>query len=151
DVRIGAVPNEVRRENAERRIVVQHNVSGRALGDVVADVERAIAPIRAELAETPGYTIRLEGQFEAQQAATRVILGLSVVSIGARLLILSLHSRSITLATLVLATRPMAFLGAVAAIVLTGQDLSVATMVGMIALLGMAARNAILLVDHAVN
>src|SRR5690606_12668711 len=89
--------------------------------------------------------------FAAQQDATRVILGLSLVSLAAMLLILQLHFRSVRLATLVLASRPMAFLGAVAAIVLTGQDLSVATMVGMIALFGMATRNAILLVDHAIN
>lgn len=151
DVRLVPAPNEVRRENAMRRIVVKHNVAERALGDVVADVERALAPVREGLALRPGYSIELSGQFEAQQAATQTILTLSMVALGAMLLILYLHFRSIALAALVLATRPIAFLGGVAAVVVTGQDLSVAALVGFIALLGMAVRNAILLVDHTVH
>jgi CzcA family heavy metal efflux pump len=151
DVRLVPAPNEVRRENAMRRIVVKHNVAERALGDVVADVQRALAPVREGLALRPGYSIELSGQFEAQQAATQTILTLSVVALGAMLLILYLHFRSMALAALVLATRPIAFLGGVAAVVVTGQDLSVAALVGFIALLGMAVRNAILLVDHTVH
>jgi CzcA family heavy metal efflux pump len=151
EVRLSRTPNEIRRENVERRLVVRHNVAGRALGDVVADVERALAPIRTELDARPGYAIRLSGQFEAQQEATRVILALSLVSLGAMVLILYLHFRSLLLAHLVLLTRPLAFVGAIAAVVLTGQTISIATLVGGIALVGMATRNAILLVDHALH
>jgi len=151
DVRMTRTPNEVRRENVERRLVVRHNVAERPLGDVVADVEQALVPVRAELADLPGYGIRLSGQFEAQQEASRIIVSLSVLSLAAMVLILYLHFRSLRLAHLVLLSRPIAFVGAVGAIVWTGQAVSIASMVGMIALLGMATRNAILLVDHAVE
>lgn len=151
EVRMTRTPNEVRRENVERRLVVRHNVAERPLGDVVADVENALMPVRAELADLPGYGIRLSGQFEAQQEASRIIVSLSVLSLAAMVLILYLHFRSLRLAHLVLLSRPIAFVGAVLAVMWTGQAVSIASMVGMIALLGMATRNAILLVDHAVE
>ncbi|MBB01413.1 MAG: CusA/CzcA family heavy metal efflux RND transporter, partial [Planctomyces sp.] len=67
DVRVSKTPNNISRENVQRQIVVQHNVGGRSLGEVVADVELALEPIRESLAARPGYTIRISGQFEAQQ------------------------------------------------------------------------------------
>ncbi|MGA1606730.1 MAG: efflux RND transporter permease subunit, partial [Planctomycetota bacterium] len=140
DVRMTRTPNEVRRENVERRLVVRHNVAERPLGDVVADVEQALVPVRAELSNLPGYGIRLSGQFEAQQEASRIIVSLSALSLAAMVLILYLHFRSLRLAHLVLLSRPIAFVGAVGAIVWTGQAVSIASMVGMIALLGMATR-----------
>lgn len=148
DVTLAKTPNTIHRENAMRRIVVQHNIGGRSLSDVVQDVERALAPVRSTLAGKPGYSIRISGQFEAQAEATRLILGLSLVSVSLMLLILYLHFRSVRLALVVLLSRPIAFIGAVLWIVLSGQTVSVATLVGFIALLGIAARNAILLVDH---
>ncbi|MEX1023776.1 MAG: efflux RND transporter permease subunit [Planctomycetota bacterium] len=148
NVRISKTPNNINRENVQRRVVVQHNVGGRSLGEVVADVEQALAPIRARLAERPGYAIRTSGQFEAQAEATRLILSLGALSVAAMVLILFLHFRSLRLALLVLLTRPFAFIGAALYVVFSGQELSVATLVGFIALLGIAARNAILLVDH---
>ena len=148
-VRMTKAPNEIKRENVARRIVVKHNVAGRALGDVVADVERVLEPLRLEVAREGGETIRLGGQFEAQRAATRVVSSLSIVSVLVIVMVLRLHFGSMVLAMIVLLTRPIAFIGAAAAILVTGQDISVATLVGLIALLGMAARNAILLVEHA--
>ncbi|HEB53582.1 MAG TPA: efflux RND transporter permease subunit, partial [bacterium] len=148
DVRVSKTPNNINRENVQRRIVVQHNVGGRSLGEVVTEVEAALEPVRQKLAALPGYSIRISGQFEAQQEATRLILALSVGSLLLMVLILYMHFRSIRLALLVLVTRPIAFIGAGAYVILSGQVLSVATLVGFIALLGVAARNAILLVDH---
>ncbi len=148
DVRVSTTPNNINRENVQRRIVVQHNVGGRSLGEVVGDVEKALEPIREKLSALPGYAIRISGQFEAQQEATRLIMTLSAVSLLLMVLILYMHFKSIKLALLVLLTRPIAFIGAGAYVVLSGQVMSVATLVGFIALLGIAARNAILLVDH---
>lgn len=151
EVRMTQAPNEIKRENVARRIVVKHNVAGRALGDVVQEVERVLEPLRQEVAREGGETIRLGGQFEAQRAATRVVSSLSIVSVLVIIMVLRLHFGSMTLAMIVLLTRPIAFIGAAAAILITGQDISVATLVGLIALLGMAARNAILLVEHALQ
>ncbi|MGE3424776.1 MAG: efflux RND transporter permease subunit [Dehalococcoidia bacterium] len=148
EVRVSKTPNNINRENVQRRIVVQHNVGGRSLGEVVSEVETALEPIREKLAALPGYSIRISGQFEAQQEATRLIVALSAVSLVLMVLILYMHFKSIKLALLVLLTRPVAFIGAGIYVVLSGQVMSVATLVGFIALLGIAARNAILLVDH---
>jgi Cu/Ag efflux pump CusA len=148
DVGTTWTPNDVNRESASRRVVVQHNVQGRALGDVVRDVERALEPIRRELAATPGYTIRLSGQFEAQQEASRRLVWLSAFAFAAMFFILFAHYRSFNLALQVMASIPMAMIGAVAYVVATRQTVSIAVLVGLISLAGIAARNGILLIDH---
>jgi CzcA family heavy metal efflux pump len=149
EVGVSKTPNNINRENVERRVVVQHNVEGRPLSEVVADVNLALEPIRKKLGDIPGgYAIRISGQFEAQEKASRLIMMLSILSLAGMLLILYMHFRSTKLAVLVLASRPIAFIGAVAYVVISDQVISIATLVGMIALLGVSARNAILLVDH---
>ncbi len=146
DVRLGLTSNNVNRENVSRRIVVSHNVEDRSLGEVVSDVERALDEIRPTL--PAGYSIRISGQFEAQEEATRVIVGLSFLSLLVMFLVLFGHFRSVNLAIQVLLNIPAAFLGAVTFILLTGQTLSIATLVGLVALGGIASRNGILLIDH---
>jgi Cu/Ag efflux pump CusA len=139
-------PNNINRENVSRRIAVQHNVAGRSLGEVVADVQTALEPITAALAS--GYAIRIGGQYRAQQQAARMVYGLSGLALALMFLILYLHFRSVNLSLQVLASVPMAFVGAVLWIALSGQAVSVATLVGLIALGGIASRNGILLIDH---
>ena len=146
DVKEGYTVNFVKRENQTRLIAVQHNVEGRSLGEVVTDVEKALEPIRAKL--PPGYALRVSGQFEAQEQATRIITLLSLVSLLIMFLVLFAHFRSVNLTLQVLLNIPAAFLGAVAMIIITGQTLSVATLVGLVALGGIASRNGILLIDH---
>jgi len=148
DVDLSWTPNNINRENVSRRVVVQHNVQGRSLGEVVADVDRALEPVRARLAAKPGYSIRLSGQFEAQQEAQQRLALLSALALATMFFILVGHYRSLNLAWQVMAKIPMAGIGAVLFIVLTGQAVSVATIVGLIALAGIAARNSILLIDH---
>jgi Cu/Ag efflux pump CusA len=148
DVDWSFTPNNLNRENLSRRIVVQHNVQERSLGEVVEDVERALAPIRARLATRPGTSLKISGQFEAQREAERRLVLLSLLALAAMFAILLGHYRSANLAAQVLASIPMALIGGVAALVLTGQVVSVAALVGLVALSGIAARNCILLVDH---
>lgn len=145
-VELSRTPNQVSREDAIRTIIVQHNVEDRSLGAVAADVDRAIAPLREQL--PPGYTMRISGQFEAQEAATRRILLLSLISLAVMGMVLYSHFRSHNLVLQTLLNIPTAFVGAVALILLTGQNISVATLVGLISLGGIAARNKILLLDH---
>jgi len=147
-VRVVKTPNNINRENVSRRIAVQHNVAGRSLGEVVADIRKVLAPIEAHMAETPGYSVRIGGQYEAQQEATRMIVLFSVLSGLIMFLILYMHFRSINLSLQVLVSVPMAFIGAVAFIAVSGDAVSVASLVGLIALGGIASRNAILLIDH---
>ncbi len=146
DVRIGLTSHNVSRENVSRRIVVAHNVEGRSLGEVVADVDRALEPIRAGI--PPGYSIRISGQFEAQEEATRVLGFLSIASLLVMFLVLFLHFRSFNLAVQTLFTIPQAFIGAAAFILISHQNLSVASLVGLVALGGIATRNTVLLLDH---
>jgi CzcA family heavy metal efflux pump len=148
DVGLTWTPNNINHEDVSRRIVVQHNVQGRSLGEVVADVEKALEPIRARLAKSPGYSIRLSGQFEAQRAAEERLIVLSLASLAAMFFILFTHYRSANLALQVLASIPMALIGAVVFLVATGQTVSIAVLVGLISLAGIAARNSILLIDH---
>lgn len=139
-------PNTINRENVRRRIIVQCNTSGRDLGGVVGDIQQRLKPVEANL--PTGYFIEYSGQFESQQSATRTIGLLSIVSLACMFLTLYTLFRSANLSLQVLAALPMAAIGAVAALVLTGQTLTVASMVGFISLAGIAARNGILLIAH---
>ena len=142
-------PNQINREDSRRRIVIQCNASGRPLSEVRDDIQTRLAPLTEQFPELgPGYFIEYGGQFESEQAATRLIGLLSLVSlVGIFLLLYSLF-RSANLALQVMAALPMAAIGAVAALLLTGQALSVPAMVGFVSLAGIASRNGILLISH---
>jgi CzcA family heavy metal efflux pump len=146
DVVEGSGPNTINRENVRRRIILQCNTAGRDLNGVVLDIQARLAPIQAEL--PPGYFLEYGGQFESQRQATRMIGFLSLVSLLGMFLALYTLFRSTNLALQVLASLPMAAIGSVAAIVITGQSLTVASMVGFISLSGIASRNGILLIAH---
>jgi CzcA family heavy metal efflux pump len=140
----GAGPNTINRENARRRIVVRVNTAGRDLESAVAAIQQRVAD-RVELPE--GYFVEYGGQFEAQRDATRRIVLLSVVAVAVVFLVLYAYFGSASPVWQVLASMPAAMVGGVAALALTGQDLSVAGMVGFISLGGIAARNGLLLVS----
>lgn len=139
-------PNTINRENVRRRIVLQCNTAGRDLNGVVEDIQGRLAKIQAAL--PPGYFLEYGGQFESQRQATRMIGLLSLVSLAGMFFALYTLFRSANLALQVLAALPMAAIGAVAALVLTRQSFTVASMVGFISLSGIASRNGILLIAH---
>jgi HME family heavy-metal exporter len=146
DIAQGSGPNTINRENVRRRIVIQCNTAGRDLGGVMTDIQARLAPLLAEL--PTGYFVEYGGQFESQQQATRMIGVLSLVSLAGMFLALYTLFRSTNLALQVLAALPMAAIGSVAALVITRQSLTVASMVGFISLSGIASRNGILLIAH---
>jgi CzcA family heavy metal efflux pump len=139
-------PNTINREQVRRRIVVQCNVSDRGLVDVVEEIKQRLSPI--EQALPPGYFIQYSGQFESEQSASRTIAVLFLASLIGIFLVLFTMFHSVNLSLQVMAALPMAFIGAVAALVITKQTLTVAAMVGFIALVGVASRNGILLLNH---
>ncbi|MCD4728495.1 MAG: efflux RND transporter permease subunit [Pirellulales bacterium] len=139
-------PNTINREQVRRRIVLQCNVSGRGLVDVVQEIQRRLEPIRQSL--PTGYFIEYGGQFQSRRSAANTIAVLSVVSLIGMFLVLYTMFRSVNLALQIMVALPMALIGAVAAITFTGQTLSVASLVGLISLGGIATRNGILLLDH---
>jgi HME family heavy-metal exporter len=145
-IRRDSGPNTINRENVRRRIVIQCNTAGRDLNSVVTDIQAKLANIQATL--PTGYFIEYGGQFESQKSATRMIGLLSLISLAAMFLALYTLFHSVNLSLQVLAALPMAAIGAVAALVVTGQSLTVASMVGFISLSGIASRNGILLIAH---
>ena len=139
-------PNTINREQVRRRVVVQCNVSGRGLVDVVEEIKQRVKPIEDDLAS--GYYIEYGGQFESQQSASRIITILFCVSLVGMFLVLYSMFGSANLALQVMVALPMAFIGSVLALYLTGQTLTIAAKVGFISLCGIATRNGILLINH---
>jgi HME family heavy-metal exporter len=147
DLRRASGPNTINRENVRRRIIVQCNTSpDRDLGSVVGDIQRRLAPIQATL--PTGYFIEYGGQFESAKSAFWAMLGLGALALALMFLALFTLFHSVNLALQVLSALPMAAIGAVGALVLTGQSLTVASGVGFISLAGIASRNGILLIAH---
>jgi len=138
-------PNIINRENAQRRIVIQANVAGRDLVGAVTDMQSAIAG-KVQLPE--GYFISFGGQFESQASAARLIALLSLLSLAGMLLVLYMHFRSVNLALQVMLSIPLAFVGAIAGLWLTGGVFSIASLVGFVSLTGIAARNGIMMIAH---
>jgi Cu/Ag efflux pump CusA len=144
EVREGLGPNVIQREGVRRRIVVSSNVSGRDLASTVADMQRAVASL-----ELPsGYTVSFEGQFQSQQEASRLIAVLSVFTLAAMFLLLYAHFRSAAIVAQVLLNIPLAFMGGLVLTYLLVGRVSIATLVGLITLAGVASRNTIMMISH---
>ena len=146
DVRKTTGPNTINRENVSRRIVVQANVQGRDLNSVVTDLQERMKAVQAGW--PAGYFVEYGGQFESQQAAMSRILFLGVFTVLAIFLLLFVALGSWRLALLVMMDLPLAMVGGVVAVFLTGGVLSVASMVGFITLFGIATRNGIMVLSH---
>jgi Cu/Ag efflux pump CusA len=145
EVRVDQGPNTINRENVQRRIIVQANVADRDLGSVINDVRQAIS---TKVALTQGYFVQYGGQFEAQEKASRQITLLSVVAIGGIFLLLYIALKNVRAAMLVMANLPLALIGGVVMVFLSGGTLSVASLIGFITLFGIATRNGIMLISH---
>lgn len=140
-------PNQILRENGRRRIAVAANTDNSDMTRIVADVRAAVAD--ANLPQ--GYFARLEGQFQAEEEASRLIGLLSLVSLGLIFVVLYTRYRSAVLALIVMGNVPLALIGAVAALWIAGQPFSVASAIGFITLTGIATRNGILKISHYIN
>lgn len=138
-------PNQILREQVERKIVVQCNVAGRDVTGVVQDIQKLVNPI---LAATPGYRVEYAGQFESAAEAGRT---LTLVSLGVIIgigFLLHLAFRSARDAALIMLNLPLALIGGVAGVFVGGGVLSVASLIGFITVFGIATRNGIMLVSH---
>lgn len=140
-------PNQILRENSRRRIAVLANTDG-------SDMAKIIESVRATLEQTnlpQGFFTRLEGQFQAQEQASRLIGLLSLVSLALIFIVLYSRYRSGILALIIMGNVPLALIGSVAILWLFGQSLSVASAIGFITLTGIATRNGILKISHYIN
>jgi HME family heavy-metal exporter len=140
----GGGPNAIQRDDGRRRIVIRVNTLGRDLASTVAEIQQRV---RHQVTLPEGYFILYGGQFEAQQTASRRILSLSVVAMIVTFVVLYSTFPSTSIVLQILFALPAAFIGGVLALLMTGQTISVAAMVGFISLGGIAARNGLLLVS----
>jgi cobalt-zinc-cadmium resistance protein CzcA len=138
-------PIQVNRENNQRRWTVQGNVRGRDLGSVVADIQELIAE-KVEL--PPGYTIEFGGQFENQQRAMRRLSIIVPIVIAGVFILLWMSFNSLRHALIILVNVPLALVGGIIGLLVTGEYLSVPASVGFIALFGIAVQNGIVLVTY---
>jgi HME family heavy-metal exporter len=143
----GDGPNQISRDDGKRRIVLSANAQGRALSEVVADIRTVVAD--SKLPE--GYFVTLGGQFQAQEQASRLVGMLSVVSLVLMFVVLYSRYKSATLSALIMVNIPLALVGAVLGLWLSGQPLSIAALIGFITLAGISVRNGILKVSHYLN
>ncbi len=140
-------PNQILRENSRRRMVLMGNSDGTDMAQIIRD-------IRAELAKFPlpeGYFTKLEGQFQAQEEASQLITGLSLVSLAMIFLVLYSRYKSTVLSLMIMGNIPLALVGSVIALWLSGGTLSVASLIGFITLAGISTRNGILKISHYIN
>lgn len=140
--------NSVWHENTQRRIVISCNVQGRDLGSTVEEIQ---SKVQAELELPEGYFIQYGGQFESQQSASKLILALSIFSIAGIFLVLYSHFRSSRIVMQIMLNVPLALIGSVIAVMLTGGTFSIATLVGFITLTGIASRNGIMMISHYIH
>jgi Cu/Ag efflux pump CusA len=141
-------PYFINRERVQRRIVVQANVTGRDLGSVIAEAQKKIA----DGVQLPaGYFVEYGGQFESQQQATRILMTYGGIAVVVIFLLLYKAFNSARASFLVMANLPLALIGGVFAIYVTGGIMSIPSLIGLISVFGIAARNGIILVTHYRN
>lgn len=147
-VNIESGPPQVRRDDVQRRVVIQANVQGRDMGSVVADIRAAIT----EQVDLPaGYGISIGGQFENQQRAQQRLSIVVPISLALIALLLYFAFGSIGQAMLILVNVPLAVIGGVIALYVSGQYLSVPSSVGFITLFGVAVLNGVVMVESINN
>lgn len=147
EVAIGSGPPQIRRDDVQRRVVIEANVAGRDMGSVVAEIDRRIA---AEVDLPPGYTVVLGGQFENQQRAQQRLMVVVPLSLGLIFLLLYFAFHSIGQALLIMLNVPLALIGGVVALYVSGLYLSVPSVIGFIAVFGTAVLNGVVMVN-AIN
>ena len=138
-------PNQIGRENGQRKLVVQANVSGRDLGGVVDEIRNQIDQ---KLSLPDGYHIEFGGQFESEAKASKTIWVLSLVSIALIAMILYQEFQKMRDVIFALVNLPLSLIGGIWAVWLTDGIVSIASLVGFITLFGIAVRNGILLISH---
>lgn len=144
DLRMAPTPNLVQHENASRRIDVSCNAKGRDLGSVARDIEQRLKSINFD----PAYHAELLGEYAARQASQQRLVSLSLLALLGILFVLYSDFRSIRLAGLVFISLPFALIGGVLGVLITGGILSLGSLVGFVTVLGIAARNGVMLISH---
>lgn len=147
NVSIASGPPQVRRDDVQRRVVIEANVEGRDMGGLVAELRQRID---SEVDLPPGYSVVFGGQFENQERAQARLMVVVPLSLGLIFLLLYFAFGSVGQALLIMLNVPMALIGGIAALYVSGQYLSVPGSIGFIALFGVAVLNGVVMVN-AIN
>lgn len=147
DVSIEAGPPQIRRDDVQRRVVIQSNLSGRDMGGFVEEINRRI---ESDIDLPPGYSVVFGGQFENQKRAQARLMIVVPISLGLIFLLLFFAFGSVRQAALIMLNVPLAMIGGIAALYFSGQYLSVPGSIGFIALFGVAVLNGVVMVN-AIN
>lgn len=145
DVVVQDEPYSINRESVQRLITVAFNVQGRDLTSVIRDTQSRIGE---QIKLPPGYYIEYGGQFESQQQANKTLLSYGLLVLLASVILLYKVFGTFREALLVLFNLPLAMIGGIVALFFAGANMSVAAVIGFIALFGIATRNGIILVTH---
>ena len=144
DVQIETGPPQIRRDDVQRRVVIQSNVEGRDMGGLVAELQQRI---NDEIGMPPGYTVVFGGQFENQQRAQARLMIVVPISLGLIFLLLYFAFNSVGQALLIMLNVPLALIGGIAGLFVSGLYLSVPGSIGFITLLGVAVLNGVVMVS----
>ena len=144
DIAIESGPPQVRRDDVQRRVVIQANVQGRDMGSVVAEIRQVIAQ---QVPLPSGYSVQIGGQFESQQRAQQRLMLVVPLSLALIALLLYFAFNSVGQALLILLNVPLATIGGIVALYVSGQYLSVPSSVGFITLFGVAVLNGVVMVE----
>ncbi|MDF7820268.1 efflux RND transporter permease subunit [Runella sp. MFBS21] len=147
DIEQTVTVNQVMHENTQRRMVISANVQGRDLGSVVDEIKKKVGQLQLPA----GYYVVYSGLIESQSSATQLIGLLSIFSILSIYLVLFTHFKSHHIVLQIMLNVPLALVGSVVAVSLTGGVFSVATLVGFITLTGIASRNGIMMISHYIH
>ena len=137
-------PPQVRRDDVQRRVVIQANVQGRDMGSVVADIRKTID---SKVDLPAGYSVVIGGQFENQQRAQQRLMVVVPLSLALIALLLYFAFGSVGQAMLILVNVPLAVIGGIFSLYISGQYLSVPSSVGFITLFGVAVLNGVVMVE----
>ena len=138
-------PNTLSRENAQRKIVISANVAGRDLHSVINDIQQNI---KTQVSLPEEYHVEYGGQFESEQAASRILLPTSIISLLIIFMLLFHEFKNLSVSGVIMLNLPLALIGGVISIWLTSGEISIPAIIGFISLFGIATRNGILLVSH---
>lgn len=144
ELRIAPTPNLIQHENASRKIDISCNAKGRDLGSVAREIQQKLQSVPFE----SGYHAEMLGEYAARQASQQRLAWLSLLALAGIVLVLYADFRSMRLTGLVLISLPFALVGGVLSVAMTGGVLSLGSLVGFVTVLGIAARNGVMLISH---
>lgn len=145
EVKMVTGPVQINRESNQRKWSIQGNVRGRDMGGVVSDIREAISN---EVALPPGYIVEIGGQYKNQQRAMKRLMIIVPIVIAIVLMMLWIAFKSSRQAMIIISNIPMALIGGVLGLIITGEYLSVPASVGFIALFGIAVQNGMVMVSY---